>query len=529
MNVRRFFVQGALAGALIAPLLVACQPASTATPGSSTEPGQPAPSQQKFTWATSALVPTLHPFITIASTQRRYDIYDMVVGQKADGSVEPMVASAWTLVNDTQWEFTIRPDLTFHDGSKLTAEDVKFSIDIAKDPDRKYAILSRLTTLDSTAIKSGAPNVVVVTTKVPDPILLKRLAMVSVVPKAVVERMGDDQFGQKPIGSGPYKVVSFKPEDTLELTANNEHPFRKPTIQQVTVRNIREASAREAGLRTGEVDFVDYLGTDQAEKLRTAGFALNIITSGQSQGYWMDTVVGDRPTTQPTADKRVRQAINYAIDKEAINRSIFKGFSSVEQGQPIQPQTFGFNRNLKPYPYDPAKAKQLLAEAGYPNGGIKIKLEFFKSTPEQEQVALFVQQQLRDVGIELEVNPLADYATFRDKFYGVQERPALFLPGLLNSPAMDADFALVWFSGTQPGGTRHFNNPDFDRYYLASTTEMNEQKRLELLNKALEVLHEEAPYVFLVTSVRIQGYKKNLQGIEPRTDYEPALAKLRWS
>jgi peptide/nickel transport system substrate-binding protein len=386
-----------------------------------------------------------------------------------------------------------------------------------------------LTTLDSTSIKSGAPNVLVVTTKVPDPILLKRLALVSVVPKAVIERVGDDQFGQKPVGSGPYKVVSFKPEDTLELVANPEHPFRPPTIQQVTVKNIREASAREAGLRTGDVDFVDYLGIDQAERLRAAGFALNVITSGQSQGYWMDTVVGDRPTSHPTVDKRVRQAINYAIDKEAINRSIYKGFSSVEQGQPIQPQTFGFNPRLKPYPYDPAKAKQLLAEAGYPSGSIKIKLEFFKSTPEQEQVALFVQQQLRDVGIELEVSPLADYANFRDKFYGVQERPALFLPGLLNSPAMDADFALVWFSGTQPGGTRHFNNPEFDRYYLASTTELNEQKRLELLQKALEVLHEEAPYLFLVTSVRMQAYKKNLQGIEPRTDYEPELSKLRWS
>ncbi|GIW12361.1 MAG: hypothetical protein KatS3mg061_3418 [Dehalococcoidia bacterium] len=460
MPLSPLFRQGVLLALVLAPLLAACQPAANVTPGAPGQPsGQRAVSQQRLVWATSALVPTLHPFITIASTQRRYDIYDMVVGQKADGNVQPMVATAWRLVSDTQWEFTIRADLHFHDGSKVTAEDVKFSIDIAKDPERKYAILSRVTTLAETSLKPGAPDVVIVTTRVPDPILLKRLALVSVLPKAVVERMGDDQFGQKPIGSGPYKVALFKPEDTLELVANPDHPFRKPTIEQVVVRNIREASAREAGLRSGEVDFVDYLSVDQGEKLKAAGFGLNVITSGQSQGYWMDTVIGDRPTPYPTADKRVRQAINYAIDKELINKNIYRGFSSVEQCQPVQPQTFGFNPNLKPYPYDPAKAKRLLAEAGYPNGGIKLKLEFFKSAPEPEQVALLVQQQLRDVGIDLEVNPLSDYATFRDKFYGVQERPPLFLPGLLNSPAMDADFALVWFSSTQPGGYTPLHQP----------------------------------------------------------------------
>jgi peptide/nickel transport system substrate-binding protein len=519
-EVRRHFV----AGFAVIGLVVACGPAAPATPNGSGAPAKP-PVPQKLTWAAGLFVPSIHPFISQAGTQRRYDIYDTTVHRKANGDIAPGVATAWRSIDPLTWELTVRQDMTFHDGSPLSAGDVAFSINRAMEPERRYGITSRLTNWDRAELVN--PTMVRVITKAPDPIFLKRLALISVLPKGYLERVGDDVFQNKPIGSGPYRVVEYREATELRLEAFPEHPWRKPTLTEVVIKNVPEASARLAGLHTGDVDLADQIPIDQGKAFEAQGFKVIAIQGGSSEGYQLDTVFGDQPIEGPTRDKRVRQAMNYAVDKEAIAKNIYQGYTRVEACQPIQPETFGFNPNLKPYPYDPAKAKQLLAEAGYPNG-FTTQLRARRSSSEVEPIALFVQAQLREVGIIVEYQPI-EQGLYSDMFNGRVARPPMFRPGLTNRPAHDADFALTWFSGQQRGGVRRYNNPEFDRYYLASQQEVDEKKRLDLLHKALEVFCEDPPYLFLVEYAELVVLKGDIQGAEKRIDREQDLSALRRS
>ncbi|MFN8535771.1 MAG: ABC transporter substrate-binding protein [Dehalococcoidia bacterium] len=507
-------------------VVAACAPAGTGSPAA---PAPDAPTvPQKLTIGQSSITPTMMPYISICCTQRRYDVYDMVVGQKADGSVEPMVATAWKVVDPTIWEFTTRTDLKFHDATALTVDDVVFSINRAIDPQFKYAITNRLQTIAKAELIN--PTTVRVTTKNPDPLLLKRIALVSVLPKAYLEKVGDTEFSAKPIGSGPFRVKEYVPDDRVVVVATETHPFRKATgISEVTIRSISEPSARVAGLKTGDLDIIDGVPIDQVDTLKGAGFQLLPIDAGGSSAYWIDTVLGDQPRTGPTANKLVRQALNYAVDKDTIARNIYKGLTKVEQGQILQPESFGYNPRLKPYPYDPAKAKQLLAQAGYPNG-FKVNIAGqFASNREDQAMVLFVQDQLKAINVELAIETIGEYAIYRDYFYGDRTRPDIFAPGqVINRPAMDADFAFVWFWSGQVPGSRHYKNPEYDRLYQASTTELDIDKRLALLKQAAEVMNEDPPSLFLIQGLFLIAHKANLKGFEKRTDREARYDQLRF-
>jgi peptide/nickel transport system substrate-binding protein len=516
---------------MLVAALTACAPTTpqtaTNTGGSSpaaTPAGPQLADKQTFVWGTPS-ISGLHPYLTLLASQRRFDMFDTLVGQDPTGAAEPAVATSWKSIDDTTWQFTTRTDLKFHDGTPATDQDILFSLTRAIDPQWKYGITARLLTIDSARIAS--PNVLEVKTKGPDPILLKRLATLSILPKAYLEKVGDADFALKPIGTGPYMMKDYKPSDTLVLTRVPEHPFRKGTLDEVTLRQIPEVSARIAGLKTGDLDFIDQGPVDQAKAMEAAGFKTIVLDKGNSQGYWMDTVINDGPQTAPTVNKLVRQALNYAIDKDSIAKNIYQGYTKVEQCQPIQPETFGFNPNLKPYPYDPAKAKQLLAQAGYPNG-FKITIEGQAPTAETAAIHLFIQSELKDIGVDADVVKLTDTAVVRDKFYGVQPRGAIYYPSLANGPAMDADFAYVWFAGDkQTGGTRHYDNPQFNQIYDQSTKELDAQKRLALLQQLDSILCDDAPYLFTVQVAYLQFYNPKIDGLVSRFDRDPRLDLLK--
>ncbi|GIW08825.1 MAG: diguanylate phosphodiesterase [Dehalococcoidia bacterium] len=513
------------AGVLI--VLAACAPAQSPTAGSTSPQGQTQPTgPQRLVIGQASITPQMHPYISICCTQRRYDVFDPVLHQKDDGSVEPGAATAWKSVDPTTWEFTIRQDMKFHDGTPMRADDVVFSIKRASDISFKYAITSRLETIaDASKVNETTVRVV---TKQPDGLLLKRMAMVSVLPQAYLERVGDAEFGNKAIGTGPFRLVEFVPDSKIVVRAIPEHPFRKATgVTEVEIRNVPEAAARVAGLKSGELDMADTIPIDQADSLKAAGFNVIVVDSGSSTGYWLDTVVGRQPKTGPMADRRVRLALNYAIDKELVAKNIYKGYTKPEQGQFVQPETFGFNPNLKMFPYDPNRAKQLLAEAGYANG-FKLTLAQLQINAEANAQALLVQDQLRQIGVELEIQPIGEYAVFRDYFYGVRQRTDLFAPGLINTPALDADFALVWFCTCQADpGRWHYNNPEFDRVYQQSVTEVNETRRKELLQRAIEIIHNDPPYLFMVQGTRLIFANKKVQGLARRAaDIEQRYERL---
>lgn len=486
---------------LVGLIGVACAPTTPVAPGSGVS-DRTAPIEQVAVVATSTLSGPLDPNANLP-VNRLYDMFDNVVMLDVKtGEPLPAIATAWKVLNPTTWQLTIRSDLTFHDGTKLTARDVKFTFDRSLDPSLRLALGTRLTTVDRVEVIDDAT--VNVITKAPDPILLRRLTTMSVVPESYVTRVGNEQFALNPIGTGPFKFKEFVPNDRLVLTGYADHAFRKPKLRELIIRAIPEASARVNGLLTGEVHLAYFIPIDQHDRLRDRGMAAQVSNFGTSIGFWMDTVSGDRPVESPLADKRVRQAINYAVDKESIAKQIFRGLTQPE-AQLAQPVTFGYDPSLKPYPYDPTKARSLLAEAGYANG-FKIKAETTVAIAEFVPIGLLIQQNLRDVGIDLDFVPMTDQAAWTDKVYGRQPRADLFGIPLQNSPAMDLDFSIGWFWSKQPPATRHYNNPEFDRYYEPSRTEMDPEKRRQLLQKASAVLLEDPAWLFLVPSATVRGY-----------------------
>jgi peptide/nickel transport system substrate-binding protein len=364
------------------------------------------------------------------------------------------------------------------------------------------------------SIKAIDLSTVEITTKAPDPLLLKRLSLFAIVPKAYIEKVGDSQFGQKPVGSGPFQLKEYVADDHVTVVPFLQHPTRKPKLTEVTIRNIPDGNARLQGLRTGELDYANNLSFDGGDQLKREGFDVTIQSQSSSASYWIDTWGQDAAVTGPIADKRVRQALNYAVDKAALAKSIWRGLAPVES-QLVQSNVFGFNPDLKPYPYDPAKAKQLLADAGYPNG-ITLTMDYWMSSAESTQQVLYVQGQLKDVGIDIKVNSFTEVATLSEKLYKRQPRADILAFGLRNTPPVDADAVLSWYVSTQKSLGKHYDNPTFDQIYLASAQEMDPAKREKLLQQGLAILHEDAVRLELVETIWVNGTGKGVAGITNR-------------
>ena len=249
------------------------------------------------------------------------------------------------------------------------------------------------------------------------------------------------------------------------------------------------------------------------------------INNARSGGGVVDAVVEG-----PTKHKAVRQALNYAINKDLLVKQIYNNLTVAVQGQPIPKEAFGFNPDLKPCPYDSAKAKQLLAEAGYPNG-FKTKADVWLFTAEMQSVWLFVQQKLKDVGVDVELNTFSDTAKQLDIFYGRVQRSPLYNVGSTTTPFMDADAALTWFRGTQPGengfGTKHYANAEFDALYDQFEVELDPAKRRALIQRALAIFREDPPYLFLAQNVITWVSSPKVDGLVSRADQDPGFEFIR--
>lgn len=280
-------------------------------------------------------------------------IFDTVVKHEGDGYV-PSLASEWTTTDDLTWTFTIRDDVTFSDGTPLTAADVKASIE------RVVALEGPLAPLWATlaTVEAPDPTTLVVTTSEPFGGMLTNMSLLYVTPAA---QTANDGFFLAPIGSGPFTVAAFEPGESLTLAARPDHWGGAPTIGSLVFKQIPEVSSRVTALTTGEIDFTWGLPPDQVPQLE--GQDGITVTTAPSLAHYFQWFNSSR---KPFDDPKVRQAMWHAIDAQTIVDALFPGMGTLAQA-PIQPPVFGFAANT-PYSYDPELAKQLLAEAGYPDG-----------------------------------------------------------------------------------------------------------------------------------------------------------------
>lgn len=496
-----------LFSALILPA-VACSPAQPPAPGAQSS-GAPAPAAtsapavaQKFRYATTVIPANLDPGTSVIGTARKFDIFETLVGPDVTGKVTPQLASEWKSVDATTWRITVRPDSKFHDGTPVTANDVVYTWKRAAKPELKSPIPGYLSSVDTmTAVDT---KTVEVKTKVADPIFPRRLFYFGIVPQAYVEKVGDVDFGQKPMGSGPFKFVSIKPDDQVVLSGWAEHPYRKPTLTELTIKLVPDTAVRLAGLKSGELDFIQSPPLDAVAGLQRDGFQSWTNTPG-AFGLLLDTLGTNGTDAGPIADSKVRQALNYAVDREAIAKGLWQGLAK-PAGTMVIEGNFGYSADIKPYTYDLAKAKALLASSGYPNG-FKMTIAAAPNLPEFKASAIAIQDQLKALNIEADVE-LIEAAAIGDRFFKVKPTLALIAVGITTTPLYDADIALSYF-WSQAGTGKRFNNAEFDAKYEASRREIDPAKRETLLKEAATILQNDPPFLPVTTIPVVTAWNKD--------------------
>ena len=294
-----------------------------------------------------------------------YALHDALVKPMPAGINTPSLAESFTQSKDgLTYEFVLRKGVKFHNGDPVTAADVKFSFD------RYRGAGAKLLKERVREIQIVDPGRVRFQLKEPWPDFMTFYGTSAtgagwIVPKAYVEKVGEDGFKKAPIGAGPYKFVSFTPGIELVMEAWDGYWRKAPNIKRLVYRSLPEETTRAAALKKGEVDIAYLLtGPVAADIQRTPGFKL--VAPKESQGtFWLDLPDQWDPKS-PWHDRRVRQAASFAIDRQALNQAETLGFSKPTGS--LIPRALEFSRFFEPDPFDPPKAKRLLAEAGYPNG-----------------------------------------------------------------------------------------------------------------------------------------------------------------
>jgi peptide/nickel transport system substrate-binding protein len=341
-----------------------------------------------------------------------YAMHDALAKPMPGNLYAPSLAESWTVSKDgLVYEFVLRKGVTFHNGDAFTADDVKFSFD------RYKGAAAKLLKERVAAVEIVDPHRIRFRLKEAWPDFMGFYASPAtgaswIVPKKYVERVGDEGFKKAPVGAGPYKFASFTPGLELALDANEKYWRKTPSVKRLVWKVVPEDLTRLAMLKRGEVDIAYSLrGPLGDEVKRTPGLKLAAAVISGTQ--WFDFGRLQYDPKSPWHDRRVRLAAALAFDKNAINQAETLGHSKITGG--IIPTGFEYTLSLPPYPYDPARAKKLLAEAGYPNGfdGGEYSCDASYST-----VAEAIGNYLGAIGIRTQLRPMeraAFLAAWKDK------------------------------------------------------------------------------------------------------------------
>ena len=444
------------------------------------------PDAGQVTWAVhTTLVPTyFDPAETtiITSFMVLYALHDGVVKPMPGKPLAASLAESWSVSADgLVYDFVLRRGVRFHNGDPLTAEDVKFSFE------RYRGIFARNLKDRVADVETPDAGRVRFRLKQPWPDFMTFYGTLAtgagwVVPKKYLEKVGEDGFRKAPVGAGPYRFVAFNPGVELTLEAN-EHYWRKvPSVKRLVLKAVPDESTRLAMLKRGEADIVYLLQSALAEEAqRTPGLTLRptpIVST-----HWL-VFLDQWDPKSPWADRRVRLAANHAIDRQAMNQAITLGFSRVSWS--IIPQSFDFFWQPPPYPFDPARARQLLAEAGYPNGFDAGDLWCDAATDTMSEAAT---NYLQAAGIKVRVRPLERAAFFKS----YQEKKLKNLAYSLSGAFGNAAIRLENFTVT--GGPYVYGSyPDIDGLFREQAGELDRKRREATLHRIQQLLHDKAVY-----------------------------------
>jgi len=446
------------------------------------------------------------PFARDEGGTIRWSMYDALT-QVDVGALKPMLAESWTVENPTTWVFKLRGGIMFFNGEPFDASAAAAALTNLSDPAQRFP-----RALDVPGIKSARARdatTLEVVTAAPDPLLARRLSMVPIPAPKAWAQLGAEVFAKSPVGTGPFKIANWGAAGyRLEAVPTSWRKSRQITTLQTTL--IPDATARIKALLSDRVDIAYGLSPDDIEQVTGAGYAVKVtpIMSVLSIAY--RTV---REDAAPLKDVRVRQALNYAVDKQAIVERILAGTTRIAS-QGTVPGVAGYNPELKPYPYDPARAKKLLAEAGYPNGFKLVIAVYGGLLPNDTVMFQKVAQDLAAVGVQAELRSMtfADYA--RRLFNGEWQGIDAFSNGWLSTGVGDPIRAVDQFSCGY--NAPFFCEPEMMPLIDATRTEMDPMKRDKLMQSVMAEFNARGVALWLVEFSAITGLSPRIGRYEMR-------------
>jgi peptide/nickel transport system substrate-binding protein len=429
------------------------------------------------TWFDPAETPGIGtPFMIL------YALHDALVKPMPGNAMAPSLAESWSVSKDgLVYEFVLRQGVRFHNGDPVTADDVKFSFE------RYRGAAARLLKERVPVIEVADPARVRFRLKEPWPDFMTYYGSLAtgagwIVPRKYLEKVGDDGFKKAPIGAGPYRFVSFTPGVELVLEANEAYWRKAPAVKRLVLKSVLDESTRLAMLKRGEADIVYLLQSELAEEARrTSGLTLKptpIVST-----HWL-VFLDQWDPKSPWADRRVRLAANHAIDRQAMNDAITLGFSRITWS--IIPQPFDFYWQPPAYAHDVARAKQLLAEAGYPKGFDAGDLWCEPATATMSEAT---GNYLQTVGIRTRLRPLERAAFFKS----YQEKKLKNLAYSISGAFGNAAIRLETFVAA--GGPFVYGSyADIDGLIREQAVELDRKRREATLHRIQQLVHDKAMY-----------------------------------
>ncbi|MDQ7844683.1 MAG: ABC transporter substrate-binding protein [Armatimonadota bacterium] len=442
-------------------------------------------------------------------------MFEKLVASDGKGGIVPVLAKSWRLVDPQTWEFELQQGVRFHNGVSLSAEDVKFTIERVLAPATRSPWLGRISAIDRVEVVD--PTRIRIVTKAPFAPLLQGLTVVDIIPARYFQERGPAGFAAAPVGTGPFVFKEWVRADRMVFTANPGYWRGAPKVGEVVFRAIPEDSTRVAGLETGDLDVALLIPPEQVDRLKARGLEVRAVNLGQGMVVNLRSNAGG-----PLANRKVRQALNYAVDKDAIFKTLLRGFGRILDGQVVGPDAFGYNPTLRPYPYDPQRAKQLLAEAGFPQGFDLVFNGTIGRYTKDKEIDEFIVGQLAEVGVRARLE-VVEGGVYIQRFIARQFEGA-WIWAWQYFPAMDADLPLNFF-GCQAVGN-FFCSPAFDALFAQGRASTSPDKRAEILRRAARIVREEAPVIFLVQTPGIYGVQPRVRGLVWGADYLMNLHKV---
>ncbi len=522
-------------------VLAACTSDSDVQPeGEDSAEGTPAGGQDLVISEMSDIVSMdPHGNNDVPSSNVRYNLYDGLTVLNEDMEVEPGLATEWEQVDDTTWSFTLRDDVTFHDGTQFNAEAVVANLDRVLDPAMAsprmflYEMITEVEAVDEFTVE--------ITTEYPFAPLLAHLAhdgggmiskdVIDADYQQALDAAGEDMTAEEyyelrdsgeaeevqdaisselgtyvtenPVGTGTFKLQERTPGEQVVLERNDDYYGEAATLDTVTFKVVPETASRIAEIESGTSHIAGTVESSNADRIANGAETALDETESMSLSY-----IGFNTEKEPLNDPKVRQAISYAIDREEIINGVYDGVGIPAKG-PLAPGVFGYDENVEGISYDIEKAKELLAEAGYEDG---LDLSIWTNdSPERVNTAVYLQESLQEIGINLTVEQLEWGAYLEETAAGNHD---MFILGW-STVTGDADYGTYpLFHSSMHGdpGNRSFLSDDkVDELLEAGRREADEEARLEIYSELQNHLVDVAPMAYIHHQNYLTGMNSNVQ------------------